>query len=118
MFSKLNPMVMHDIKKYYPMVEAQKSEYFEKIQGHLKKMIERGIKEKIFRIDINSSIAAKINFTLMNNCFETNDFSQEHFSLLENIHQTQEIFLGGLCNEEGFKILNHLRITKFKIPTQ
>jgi AcrR family transcriptional regulator len=113
MFTKMNPTIFHDLKKYFPAINDLVKEFEKRtISQCVEKMIERGIDEKIFRSDILIPIVAKIHFHSMDLCFDYNEFPKDRFEITSTLREIQEMFLRGLCNEEGLKLLNQYRSLK------
>lgn len=113
MFTKMNPSVFHDLKKYFPPVnEMVKNFEKESISRSIEKMIKRGIEEKIFRDEIQIPIVAKMHFHSMDLCFDFNAFPKEKFELALTLREIQDMFLRGICNEEGLKLLQEYRSKK------
>jgi len=113
MFTKMNPGFFHDLKKYFPQVNEIVGKFkANTISVRIEKMIQRGIDEKIFRSEIHIPVIAKVHYHSMDLCFDMNEFPKSKFDLVSTLHEIQEMFLRGICNEEGLRLLLQYRSQK------
>jgi AcrR family transcriptional regulator len=100
-FAKMNPLVLHDIQRYYPQcwkrLEQFKREHALKgIAG----ILERGKKSGDFRPEINSEILAHMRLEQVTNSFLGN-FPSDGYSLLDFQLQVLDHFIHGLLTDQG-----------------
>jgi AcrR family transcriptional regulator len=100
----LNPILIHDLKKYYP-------EAYNKFMGHfhilykdvIRNNIQRGVKEGLYREGLNIEILTSFRLQSMFVAFDQQIFPKEEFSLLEVTHTILENFLFGIVTQQGLQ---------------
>ncbi|MDZ4665328.1 MAG: TetR/AcrR family transcriptional regulator [Bacteroidota bacterium] len=106
-FSKINPIVFHELSKYYP--ETWKE--FQKFKsGFIQEMLEisltKGIKDGYIRKDINVKLMAQLRVEniemTLNGVFSIHDKN----SMIEVQLGITEHFLYGVCTLKGHKLIN------------
>jgi AcrR family transcriptional regulator len=106
MFSNMNPSIVFDLEKYHPAVSK-------KIQHHkqvflyqvIKQNLERGIKEELYRPDINVDVIAKFRIESMMLAFNTEVFPNNRTHLVSIQEQILEHFLYGVATAKGYKLI-------------
>lgn len=105
-FRTLNPIVLHDLKKFHYKT-FQKFEQHK--QNNILQMIvvnlKRGIDEGIYRDDFNIEIVARFRMACIWIPFDTETFPTNKYSLAQVFHEVFELFLYGLVNTKGFKLI-------------
>jgi len=102
-----NPALYFDLKKYYPalfkkITEIKREKAFESVLNNLKK----GIKEELYRKEINPDIIAKIYISRIEQSYDNSIFSIAEVTSIEVFNEVMIYHLHGICNEKGLKILN------------
>ncbi|UAY52187.1 TetR/AcrR family transcriptional regulator [Ferruginibacter albus] len=106
MFSKMNPSLLFDMQKYHPNA-------FAKFQKHkndfvynvVKENIVRGIKEELFRADINIELIARFRVETMMLPFNPEFQSKVRLNMI-GIHEGLMIqYLFGLASPKGHKLI-------------
>jgi len=101
---------LHDeIKRYHPAVYTKMLHAEEKHEiERTKKFFEQGIKQGVFRKDLNVDIAAQLLRSTLRQLWNNKDeFFERH--TLENIFGTfVVVFIRGCCTEKGLKVLEKL----------
>ncbi len=113
LLKKHNPALLFDLKKYYPVIfkevrEIKREKAYESILNNLKK----GIKEGLYRIEINPDIIAKIYVSRIEHSYDNSIFSIAEVTSIEVFNEVLNYHLHGICNSEGLKILNQ-KINEF-----
>lgn len=106
MFSNMNPSIVFDLEKYHPAVSK-------KIQHHkqvflyqvIKQNLERGIKEELYRPDINVDVIAKFRIESMMLAFNTEVFPNNRTHLVSIQEQILGHFLYGVATAKGYKLI-------------
>ena len=96
--------MMNDVKKYYPQVYKEHLSRFhiDKCKN-MEQWVQRGIKEGMFRDDLNSEIIAHFFCRQGENVVIDKDLSRFPISdIIENIAIT---FLRGICTAKGIEII-------------
>lgn len=106
MFRNMNPSMLHDLEKYHPggyrkFLEHKNKFLFEMI----KKNIERGIKEELYRPEIDTEIMARYRLESMMLVFNTSLFPSSKFNLVKLHKEILEHFLYGLATLKGYKLI-------------
>ncbi len=107
MFSKINPIVFHELYKYYPETwkEFQKFKN-EFILETFEKSLTKGQKDGLVRKDINIKLLAKLRVKNIEMTLSGKVFSQDKFNMLDVQVAISEHFLYGVCTLTGHKIMN------------
>lgn len=104
-----NSSPIYQLQKYYPKIHASlKQLQFEKMDDCVIDNLERGIKEGLYRSEIDTQIIGRIYFAGMNSIKDAELFPSNQFSL-KNVQDIYlEYHLRGICTPQGIKILEHL----------
>ena len=108
-FRNLNPIVLHDLRKFYPsayrLIEAHKRKF---VLQTMRVNMERGIREGLFRPDMDVEIMARFQLESMMLAFDTQLFPTDHFNLADVSREIHRHYLFGMCTPYGQTIvLNH-----------
>ncbi|PHI18255.1 hypothetical protein CEQ90_18900 [Lewinellaceae bacterium SD302] len=99
---KISPSVFYDLKKYYPKIWDQQmvlhAEYFVE---DLSRNIERGIREGLYRDDINPKVIARIYAQTVMAIADSSIFPAQKLSIDRIIHQHALYHLNGIVSEAG-----------------
>jgi AcrR family transcriptional regulator len=106
LLTTMNPSVLFDMKKYHPSA-FRKFEDFR--NGFLYKLIrsnlERGVKEELYRPDIDPDILARYRLYSVLLSFDSEIFPSNRSNILYIEHQLIEHFLYGLATPKGEKLI-------------
>jgi hypothetical protein len=106
MFSNMNPSLVFELEKYHTAV-------YKKIQHHkyvflyqvLKQNLERGIKEELYRPEINVDILTRFRIESMMLAFNSEVFPTNRTHLINIQEEILEHFLYGLSTTKGQKLI-------------
>lgn len=106
MFEDMNPTILYDMERNHPQT-------FQKFQQHkhsflfqiIKENILRGKKEELYRADINADVVAKVRVETMMLPFNQQLFPKSKFNLADLQQQMIEIYLFGIANLKGHKLI-------------
>ena len=106
-FSKLSPLLFFDLKKYHKsicdhQIEAKLEMKLQFIHANLA----RGIKEEIYRNDIDVDIVAKLWASKMEMVREQRWFSLKEYDLTYITKQFTDLHLRSIANHKGRQIIN------------
>ncbi len=109
-FKDLNPIVMHDLKKFYPST-------YEKLTNHInnyyyniiKNNLDKGIKEGYYRNDLDVDVLTKFRLRTIEMGFDLTLFPSEKYNLLKVTQTLLEHFLFGIVTIEGLKLINEYK---------
>lgn len=106
MFQNMNPAVVFDMEKFHPKAYAHftehKSNFLYKV---LRENIERGIKEELYRTDVDADIVVKARLENLMLSFNQRIFPKNKYSLVHVETQLTEFFLFGLASQKGYKLI-------------
>jgi TetR/AcrR family transcriptional regulator, cholesterol catabolism regulator len=116
LFSTMNPSLIHDMQKYHPSAflkfQQHKNDY---VYNIIRKNMERGIKEGLYREEIKLDILARYRVESMMLPFNP-DF---HTKLKYNLAQIEEEliihFMFGLASPKGYKLIIKYQQERIKI---
>ena len=105
-FRNMNPMVLYDLQKFHFTAFQKFLKYKNGFLGEvIKKNIDRGIKEELFRPEINTDILAKFRLESMLMAFNMNVFPPRKYNLAEVTLEIIEHYLYGLATLKGHKLI-------------
>ncbi|HEY0245155.1 MAG TPA: TetR/AcrR family transcriptional regulator [Mucilaginibacter sp.] len=109
-FSRINPIVIHDMQKYHPDAwnDFQKFKS-EVLVGKMEELFNKGIKQGYIRPEIDVKILAKMRVAQFEMGFDTSLFPVAEFSPWKVQYQFLEHFNYGICTLKGFKLLNQYK---------
>jgi TetR/AcrR family transcriptional regulator, cholesterol catabolism regulator len=105
-FSNMNPMLLHDLEKFhfraYQRFREHKDKFLLQIVRH---NIEWGMKEELYRPDINIDVMSKFRIESMMIPFNVSTFPPGKYSLGETSQLIIEHFVYGLATIKGHKLI-------------
>jgi AcrR family transcriptional regulator len=109
-FSRINPIVIHDMQKYHPDAWAE----FQKFKSDvlistLEELLTKGIKQSYIRPDIDVKIIARMRVSQVEMGFNTTIFPMAEFNPWKVQVQFLEHFNYGICTLKGYKLLNQYK---------
>lgn len=113
MFNNMNPAVMFDLHKYHPkaynLIAAHKEVYLFK---RVKENIELGIKQKLYRKDLDVDILARYRISTMFLPFDITFQKSTHKTMMECQVQIINNFLYGMLTQKGFELAESYPLKK------
>ncbi|WP_017258543.1 TetR/AcrR family transcriptional regulator [Pedobacter arcticus] len=108
MLSAINPIVFYDLEKYHNEAYKMMMNFHEvRIYSLVKAGLERGIRENIFRSDINVDILATARVAHINWVFQSDLVRSGKYSLYQVIEELTTHFLFGICTLSGHILINN-----------
>jgi len=106
MFQTMSPQIIYEVKKYYPkaweLVEQHKEDF---IIGMIKSNLHQGIKEGLYRKNINVDIVARMHTETVELGFDPRLFPPETYTLEQVENEVFKLFLYGIVTTKGAKII-------------
>ena len=101
----LNPVVVYDLKKYYPKTWQVFQEHKQTIFLELtKRNLKEGVEQGLYRKEINIDILSRLRMEEIDFAFDQSVFPHEKFNQFE-VHKTFiDHFLRGIITEKGLEI--------------
>ena len=113
MFSNMNPSIVFDLEKYHPAVykklERHKKVFMYQVIGQ---NLERGIKEDLYRQEINVDILTRFRIESMMLAFNSEIFPSNRTQLIPIQEEILEHFLYGLATLKGQKLIQKYKLQK------
>jgi AcrR family transcriptional regulator len=102
-----SPNVMYDLKKYHLKAWQYFLSYKDSIfKDHVKIVLDRGIREGVFRDNINPEILSTVRIEEVQLCFNLDVFPKEKFRMAEVQIQVFQNFVLGLLTDKGRELWN------------
>ncbi|MBS1921267.1 MAG: TetR/AcrR family transcriptional regulator [Bacteroidetes bacterium] len=105
-FRNMNPTVLYDLDKFhhnaFRKFQKHKNEF---ILDVVRKNIERGIKEELFRPEINADILSRFRLESMMIAFNMDIFPPRKYNLAKVTVEIMEHYLYGLATIKGHKLI-------------
>jgi len=106
MLKGMNPLIMYDLEKHHPKA-------FKKFRDHkyllmykmVKENLERGVKEEIYRLDMNFDVVAKSRIESVFMSFNQDIFPHSRYRIPEVCYELASLFLNGITNSKGRKLI-------------
>jgi AcrR family transcriptional regulator len=109
-FSRINPIVIHDLQKYHPDAWKQFQNFKSGvIVQTLEELLKKGIEQGYIRADIDVKIIARMRMIEVEMGFNTAIFPHSEFNVWKVQQQFHEHFNYGICTLEGYRLLNEYR---------
>ena len=109
-FSRINPIVIHDLQKYHPEAWQQFQDFKAGvIVRTLEELLTKGIQQGYIRPDIDVKIMARMRVMQVEMGFNTSIFPASEFNLWKVQRQLLEHFNYGICTIKGYKLLNEYK---------
>jgi len=104
LFEILQPRLIHEIQKYYPDIWTMTLKHKnDNLLERVKQNLVRGIKEKLYRDDIDVDFIAKLRATEIELAFNDYIFPKSHFPTFKIAEQLLKLYLFGIVNPETHK---------------
>ncbi len=109
-FSRINPIVIHDMQKYHPDAWKQFQNFKSGVMIHtMEELLTKGIKQGYIRPDIDVKIIARMRMNLVELGFNSTVFPVAEFNTWTVQQQFNEHFNYGICTLKGYKLLNQYK---------
>ncbi len=106
MFSDMNPSIINELERFHPKAYAIFHEHkYNFLYKVLKENITRGIKEELYRQDINMEILIKARLECMMLPFNQQVFPKNKYRMIDVEIELTEHFLFGLATAKGQKLI-------------
>ena len=115
-FSEMNPAMMYDLEKFHPggykrFLDHKNKYLYEVIKNNLR----RGIREDLYRSNINIEVIARFRLEGMMLAFNQDIFPSSKFNLGELHKALIEHFLFGVASSKGYKLIVKYQQERIKI---
>lgn len=108
-FSAINPALFFDLKKYHVRAWKQYESFkMQCVTEVIQKNLKRGIKEGLYRSDINISILTHLRIVEMEFSMDADFYRQFQFDFIKVHIELIKHFLFGIATLKGHKLINKL----------
>lgn len=109
-FTQMNPLMLFELRKYHP----KSWDFFNQckegeMKKHLINTMQKGMKEGVFRSNIDVEILARMRLELMQVAFDPKVFPTSQFNFVEVNLQLFEHFIYGIITLKGLTLLNQYK---------
>lgn len=109
-FSQVNPLMLFELRKYHPKAW----EFFNQckegdMKEHFVKTMQKGIKEGVFRANIDVEILVRMRLELVQVALDPKIFPSPQFNFVEVNLQLFEHFVYGIITLKGLNLLNQYK---------
>jgi AcrR family transcriptional regulator len=109
-FRHMNPVVMYDLEKFhYNSYQKFMQHKYEFLLGVIRKNIEWGVEDELYRPDFNQEILAKFRLESMMLAFNIQIFPPSKYNLAEVTQEIIEHFVYGIATMKGYKLIQKYR---------
>jgi TetR/AcrR family transcriptional regulator, cholesterol catabolism regulator len=106
----VNPSVMFDLQKYHPKAWQILKDYKQGfILQHLRRNLNQGIEEGLYRPDINVEVMARLRLEQVQLGFDANAFPPTEFNFFDIQLEFLDHFIRGIVTEKGLQHLNEYK---------
>jgi AcrR family transcriptional regulator len=115
MFAEMNPSVLYDLQKYHPAAFKKFHEFkYAFLYKIITSNLERGIKEELYRPDIDVDVIARLRIESVMLPFNSEVFPNNRTHLIHIEQQLFEHFLYGLATTKGQKLIQKYKNQRIK----
>lgn len=113
-FKRLNPVTQYDLEKYYrDYYIKMKKHHFEFIYAVIKTNLEKGIKQKIYRTDIDTDIISRLYIIKAMAILDDEIFPEALYEKAAIFKEHMIYHLRGIISENGLSLFNqHIQTLK------
>lgn len=116
-FSKINPSLLYDMQKYHAKAWEAYADYKQSfVAGHIRRNLQRGVDEGLYREEIDVEILARLRLEMIQMAFDPRIFPPSNFGLLDIQMQTMELFVRGIATQKGLDLLHYYKTTYSTLP--
>lgn len=114
-FKDLNPLMLHDLQKYFPSIASKFIEFKNNhFYGIISNNLKRGIKEGLYRKEINVDVLTKYRLESVMISFNQEVFPSSKYNLSQVTRELLEHFLYGIVTEKGHELILKYKKSKSK----
>ena len=115
MLSEMNPSILFDMQKYHPSAFRKFEDYRNNfLYGLIRENIERGIKEELYRSDVDVEILTRYRLFSIMISFDSDVFPANKTKLVYIEQQLLEHYLWGLATNKGQKLIQKYKNKRTK----
>jgi hypothetical protein len=102
----LNPILMHDLKKYHRSAYDKLMDGFNQVHKEvIRKNLIRGVKDGLYRKELNIDVLTKFRLNSIFLAFDQEYFPKENYRLIDVTHVLLDNFLHGIVTPKGHDLI-------------
>ena len=106
-FRAINPVFFHDLHKQYSQALNRFNTFKKEFMlSHIERNIKEGIKQKLYRNDLDLAFVAQYRLVQMDMLMMGNGFAIENISYTKAHQMVLDIFMHGISTVKGHKLIN------------
>ena len=106
MLDNMNPSILYDIERAHPKTYKKFKDFkYNFLFDLMKRNVERGKEEGLYREEINAEIICKVRIELIMLAFNEEIFPKHQYSLIYIQQQILEYFLYAMVTPKGYKLI-------------
>lgn len=107
MLKTMNPQLMYDLEKHHPGAYRRLKQYkYHFLYTMIKENLERGVKEEIYRNDLNLDITTRHRIETAFMIFNQEAFPQHKFPMNQTCQELALLYLHSISNSRGKKLID------------
>lgn len=115
MFKRINPMALFELQRYYPVAyKSFRDMLMEKDVELMKQNLEQGIKDGLYRADIDAGLMARFRIESSVMILQMNDMVRDHHGLTYVAMEIGEHFMYGIMTAKGEKLYKEYKTQYIK----
>ncbi len=104
---EMKPSLVYDLQKYHPRVwSIVETEHFKFIDKVVKSNIEKGIRSKLYRPEVNADIITKLYISKSRELVNEETFPNKHYNKADLFEQFFTYHLYGIVSDKGRTLLH------------
>lgn len=113
LMQSINPMFFLDLQKFYPTGYKRFQKFKEECgYQNVLRNLRKGIEQGLYREDLNLEIAARYRMAQLDMLMFGDHFTYERHTLARTNEEILHIFMYGICNLKGHKLINQYKKIK------
>jgi TetR/AcrR family transcriptional regulator, cholesterol catabolism regulator len=115
MLKGMNPLIMYDLEKHHPRAHQKFRDHIHQfLQQSVKENLLRGIKEEIYRPDLNIEITAKHRLESIFMGFSQDIFPHNRFKMSDVFYELDVLFMHSVSTAKGKKMIDKYSSERIK----
>lgn len=115
LFQKMNAGVLFEVQKYFPKAwQSLNGHKYECVLQGIKNNLQKGIKEELYRPDLDIHLIAQIRLVQLSSVLNQQDFPPAEFNYRQVLAQITELYLYGISTAKGQKLISEYLHSKQK----
>jgi TetR/AcrR family transcriptional regulator, cholesterol catabolism regulator len=107
MMKSMNPQIVYDLEKHHPAAFRRLKQFkYQYLYAMIKTNLERGLREEIFRKDLNQDLIVRHRIESSFMPFNHDAFPTTKYPMNQTCRELAVLYLHSICNEKGKKLID------------